>query len=111
MYRTLTILTAAWMIFSVSGVASADQINTTGDKIKLTDTYKNNGSMRKVEVDGAEYWVPTPSSSERKLKKAEGNACCKVTIKATQHDEISHVKVRCMQRRRPVQPRPYPRLE
>jgi len=51
------------------------EITTTGDKIKMTDVYKNNGSMRKVEVDGAECWVPTPSSSERKLKKAAGNAC------------------------------------
>ena len=111
MYRTLTILTAAWLIFSVSGVASADQINTTGDKIKLTDIYKNNGSMRKVEVDDAECWVPTPSSHERKLKKAAGNACCKVTMQVTQNDEISQVKVRCLQRYRPVQPGPYPRLE
>ena len=107
MYRTPTIMTAAWMILAVSGVATADQINTTGDKIKLTDTYKNNGSMRKVEVDGAEYWVPTPSSSERKLKKAAGNACCKVTLEVTQNDEISQVDVRCTRRRRPVQPRPH----
>ena len=102
MYRARTIVAVATMILAVSGVASADEITTTGDKIKMTDVYKNNGSMRKVEVDGAEYWVPTPSSSENKLKKAAGNACCAVSLEVTQNDEISHVDVRCNKRVRPV---------
>lgn len=111
MYRVPIILVAVWTILTVSGVASAKQIDTTGDKITFTDIYKNNDSMRKVEVNGSEYWVPTPSSSERKLKKAEGNGCCKVTLQVTQNDEISQVNVRCTTRRRPIRQIPCPQFE
>lgn len=104
-FRTLAIVTATLMILVASGIALADELKTTGDKIKLTDIYKNGGSMRKVEVDGDEYWVPTPSSSERKLKKAVGNSCCQVTLEVTQNDEISHVDIRCIKRRRPAKPK------
>ena len=107
MYRVRTIVAAATMVLAVSGVASADEITTTGDKIEMTDVYKNNGSMRKVEVGGAEYWVSTPSTSENKLKKAAGNACCTVSLEVTQNGEISHVDVRCKKRVRPVRPGPY----
>lgn len=104
-FRTMAIVTAALMMLVTSGIAFADELKTTGDKIKLTDIYKNDSSMRKVEVDGDEYWVPTPSSSERKLKKAAGNSCCQVTLEVTQNDEISHVDIRCIKRRRPAKPK------
>lgn len=104
MCRGTTILAAAAMILAVSGIAYAAEITATGDKITMTDVYKNNGSMRKVDVGGAEYWVPTPSSSENKLKKAAGRVRCTVTLEVTQNDEISRVDVRCNKRVRPVRP-------